>query len=56
MRLRNLTLHTMNYSVIPRLFPPPVFDYLQYANIEGEGREIWSHVVTSGRQRVDTQG
>ena len=24
-------------SLIPRLFPPPVFDRLQYANTEGEG-------------------
>ena len=41
---------------IPRPFPPPVFDRLQYANTEGEGWEIWSHAVTSGRQMVDTQG
>jgi len=43
-------------SLIPRLFPPPVFNCLQYANMEGEGLEIWSRVVTSGRQRVDTRG
>ena len=24
-------------SLITRLFPPPVFDRLQYANMEGEG-------------------
>jgi len=24
-------------SLVPRLFPPPVFDHLQYANMEGEG-------------------
>ena len=24
-------------SLIPRLFPPPVFDHLQYASTEGEG-------------------
>jgi len=23
-------------SLVPRLFPPPVFDHLQYANTEGE--------------------
>ena len=43
-------------SLIPRLFPPPVFDRLQYANTEGEGLGIWSCAVTSGRQKVDTQG
>ena len=37
-------------------FPPPVFDRLQYANTVGEAGEIWSRAVTSGRQRVDTQG
>jgi len=25
------------HSLIPRPFPPPVFDRLQYANTEGEG-------------------
>jgi len=29
---------------------------LQYSNAGGEAWEIWSHVVRSGRQRVDTQG
>jgi len=24
-------------SLVPRLFPPPVFDRLQYANMEREG-------------------
>jgi len=24
-------------SLVPRLFPPPVFDRLQYTNTEGEG-------------------
>jgi len=24
-------------SLVPRPFPPPVFDHLQYANTEGEG-------------------
>jgi len=24
-------------SLVPRPFPPPVFDHLQYANMEGEG-------------------
>jgi len=44
------------HSLIPRLFPPPVFDRLQYTNTEGKAWEIWSHVVTSGRQKVDTRG
>jgi len=25
------------FSLVPRPFPPPVFDYLQFANMEGEG-------------------
>jgi len=25
------------HSLVPRPFPPPVFDRLQYANTEGEG-------------------
>ena len=25
------------FSLVPRLFQPPVFDRLQYANMEGEG-------------------
>jgi len=30
--------HTyMPHSLVPRPFPPPVFDRLQYANMEGEG-------------------
>ena len=32
-------------------FPPPVFDHLIQ---RGKAWEIWSHVVTSHRQRVDT--
>jgi len=24
-------------SLVPQPFPPPVFDHLQYANMEGEG-------------------
>jgi len=26
-------------SLVPGPFPPPVFDHLQYANMEGEGLE-----------------
>jgi len=35
-------------------FPPPVFDRLQYANMEGEGLGDFVTWVTSGRQKVDT--
>jgi len=35
-------------SLDPRPFPPPVFDRLQYTNMEGEGQG-WSHAVMSGR-------
>ena len=31
-------------SLIPRPFPPPVFDRLQYAKMEGEGLGEESHV------------
>ena len=30
-------LFLVTYSLIPRPFPPPVFDSLQYTNTEGEG-------------------
>ena len=31
-------LHNRDFvSLVPRPFPPPVFDHLQYANTEGEG-------------------
>ena len=43
-------------SLVPRAFPPPVFDCLQYANTEEEGLGDWSHAVMSVRQKVDTQG
>ena len=42
--------------LIPRPFPSPVFDCLQYANMEGKAWEIWSRVVMPGRWRVDTRG
>jgi len=45
-----------NSSLVPRPFPRPLFDCLQYANMEGKAWEIWSHPVTSGRQMVDTRG
>ena len=43
-------------SLVPRAFPPPVFDCLQYANMEREGLGDWSRAVMSVRQKVDTQG
>jgi len=43
-------------SLVPRAFPPPVFDCLQYANMEGEGLGDWSCAVMSVRQKVDTRG
>jgi len=46
-------LDLRSISLFLRPFPPPVFDHLQYANME---REIWSCVVMSDRQRVDTWG
>jgi len=42
--------NTLCSSTLLALFPPPVFDRLQYANTEGKAWE-----VTSGRLRVDTQ-
>jgi len=39
-------------SLVPRPFPPPVFDRLQYANTDGEGL---GDLIT-GRQKVDTRG
>ena len=45
-----------NISLVPRLFPPPVIDRLQYANMDGEGLGDSSRAVTSGRQKVDTRG
>ena len=47
--------HIPSYvSLTPRLFPPPVFDRLRCADMEGE--EIWSRAVMSDRQRVDIKG
>jgi len=43
-------------NLVPRLFPSPVFDCLQYANTGGKAWEIWSRAVMSGRQKVDTRG
>ena len=43
-------------SLVARLFPPPVFDRLQYAKMEEEGlgeRVMW---VTSGRREGRHEG
>ena len=39
-------------SIIPRLFPPPVFDHLQYTKTEGGGLGERITFVTSGRREV----
>ena len=45
----------VHYSLVPRPFPPPVFDRVYSMQIRrGKAWEIWSRVVTSGRQMVDT--
>ena len=35
-------------SLIPRPFPPPVFDHFQYEIRRGKAWEIWSRAVPSG--------
>jgi len=42
-------------TLIPLPSPHPVFDHLQYANMEGEGLEDLVTCVVSGRQKVDTR-
>ena len=42
------------YSPILRSFPPPVFDRLQYANMEGKSWEIWSRAMMVGRHTGDS--
>ena len=41
--------HTSQSSLVPRLFPPPVFDRILYAKTEGEGLGERVTCVTSGR-------
>ena len=43
-------------SLVPRPFPPPVFDRILYAKMEGEGLGERVTCVTSGRRGVDTGG
>ena len=37
-------------SLVPRLFPPPVFGHLQYAKMERKGLADRVMCVTSGRR------
>ena len=43
-------------SFIPRPFPPPVFDRLQYTKMEGEELGDLVMCMMSGGQRVDRWG
>ena len=43
-------------SFVPRPFPPPVFDRLQYAKMEGEELGDLIMCMMSGRQSVDRWG
>ena len=43
-------------SLVPRPFPPPVFDRLQYAKTEGEGLGERVTCVTSGRREESEDG
>ena len=43
-------------SLVPRPFPRPAFHRFQYQIRRGKVWEIWSRVMTSGRQMVDTRG
>ena len=40
----------LSYSLVPRPFPPPVFDRILYAKTEGEGLGERVTCVTSGRR------
>ena len=48
----HITANIIYLSLVPRPFPPPVFDRLQYTNTEGEGLE---DLVTCGYVR-QTEG
>ena len=43
-------------SLVPRLFPPPVFDRVLYAKTEGEGLGERVTCVTSGRREGRHRG
>ena len=54
--IATVTLPTaVTSSLVPRPLPPPVFDHLQYANMEWEGLGDLVNVNTGGF-RVDTRG
>ena len=40
----------INISLVPRPFPPPVFDRILYAKTEGEGLGEKVTCITSGRR------
>ena len=44
------------HSLVPRPFPPPVFDRIQYAKTEGEGLGERVTCVTSGRREGRHRG
>ena len=46
----------LKISLVPRPFPPPVFDRLQYAKTEGEGLGERVTCVTSGRREGRQRG
>ena len=48
------TCHTS--SLVPRPFPPQLFDCLQYAKTEREGLGDLVMSMKPGRQRVDVRG
>ena len=43
-------------SLVPRPFPPPVFDRILYAKTEGEGLGERVTCVTSGRRECRREG
>ena len=55
-RLDCRTCTLCNASLVPRLFPPPVFDRILYAKTEGEGLGERVTCVTSGRREGRHRG
>ena len=47
---------SLPFSLIPRPFPPPVFDHLQYARRKGEGLGERVMCMTSGRREGRHEG
>ena len=52
----NVSSYVMGTALclIPRPLPPPVTSILEFLQ-RGKAWRIWSHIMTSGRQTVDTQ-